>query len=69
MSVKNRSLMSFRLSPEIVWDLLDAQIDRLGSEDDSTIAERNEVTTKLEILEKGLQDLDAFTARSGIHAV
>ncbi|KAK6828063.1 transcriptional regulator [Apiospora arundinis] len=57
------------LSPEVVWDLSDAQIDQLGSEDDSTIAERNEVTKKLGILEQGLQDLDAFTARSGIHAV
>ncbi|KAK8080516.1 hypothetical protein PG997_008334 [Apiospora hydei] len=57
------------LSPEIVWDLSDEQIDRLGSEDDGTITERNEVTKKLGILEQGLQDLDAFTARSGIHAV
>ncbi|KAK7956236.1 dynamin family protein [Apiospora aurea] len=57
------------LSPEIVWGLSDEQIDRLGSEDDSTITERNEVTKKLGILEQGLQDLDAFTARSGIHAV
>ncbi|KAK8090772.1 hypothetical protein PG994_000277 [Apiospora phragmitis] len=57
------------LSPEVVWDLSDEQIDQLGSEDDSTITERNEVTKKLGILEQGLQDLDAFTARSGIHAV
>ncbi|KAK8127637.1 dynamin family protein [Apiospora sp. TS-2023a] len=57
------------LSPEVVWDLSDEQIDRLGSEDDSTIAERNEVTKKLGILEQGLQDLDAFTARSGIRGV
>ncbi|KAK8060281.1 dynamin family protein [Apiospora saccharicola] len=57
------------LSPEVVWDLPDEQIERLGSEDDRTIAERSEVTKKLGILEQGLQDLDAFTARSGIRGV
>jgi len=37
----------------------------MGSEDDGTVTERAELQKKLEILEKGLSDLDAFTARSG----
>jgi hypothetical protein len=53
-----------RFSPEVVWDLEDDQIDRLGSEDDGTIKKRNELQEKLRVLEDGLRELDAFTARS-----
>ncbi|RYP49974.1 hypothetical protein DL768_004409 [Monosporascus sp. mg162] len=52
-------------SPGVVWDLSEEQIGQLGSEDDSTVKEREDLTKKLRILEKGLMDLDAFTARSG----
>ncbi|OTA90051.1 hypothetical protein M434DRAFT_398290 [Hypoxylon sp. CO27-5] len=55
--------------PDVVWDLSDEDVERLGSEDENTVKERSELTKKLEILEKGLKDLDAFTARSTIHAV
>lgn len=50
-------------SPEVVWDLDDEQIDDLGSEDDGTIKNRNDLQEKLRILEDGLRELDAFTAR------
>ncbi|KAI0110612.1 P-loop containing nucleoside triphosphate hydrolase protein [Hypoxylon sp. NC0597] len=55
--------------PDVVWDLSDEDVERLGSEDENTVKERSELMKKLEILEKGLKDLDAFTARSAIHAV
>ncbi|KAL1867925.1 hypothetical protein Daus18300_006200 [Diaporthe australafricana] len=53
-------------SPEVVLDLDDEQIDSLGSEDDDTIEDRNILQKKLRVLEDGLKDLDAFTARSSI---
>lgn len=53
----------------MVWDLSDEAVEKLGSEDESTVAERVDVTKKLKILEKGLQDLDAFTVRSVTRAV
>ncbi|KAI1469611.1 P-loop containing nucleoside triphosphate hydrolase protein [Daldinia caldariorum] len=56
-------------SPDVVWDLMDDDVEKLGSEDDATIKERAELGKKLEILETGLKDLDAFTARSNILAV
>ena len=49
----------------MVWDLTDDQVEQLGSEDDGTIKDREELTLKLQTLERGLKDLDAFTARSG----
>lgn len=49
----------------MVWDLSDEQVEQLGSEDDGTVKEREDLTKKLKTLEKGLMDLDAFTARSG----
>ncbi|KAK3938319.1 P-loop containing nucleoside triphosphate hydrolase protein [Diplogelasinospora grovesii] len=52
-------------SPDVVWDLSDEVIEVLGSEDDSTVKERIALTQKLETLEKGLHDLDAFTVRTG----
>ncbi|KAJ9145013.1 Interferon-induced GTP-binding protein Mx [Pleurostoma richardsiae] len=52
-------------SPNVVWDLSDEAVERLGSEDESTVAERAGLTKKLNILEKGLRDLDAFTVRFG----
>ncbi|KAK7742213.1 hypothetical protein SLS62_010764 [Diatrype stigma] len=52
-------------SPDVVWDLSDEQVEQLGSEDDGTVKEREDLTKKLKTLEKGLMDLDAFTARSG----
>lgn len=55
-----------RFSPEVVWGLEDEQIDRLGSEDNSTIQLRQELQEKLGVLENGLKDLDAFTARSSM---
>lgn len=54
-------------SPNVAWDLSDEQVDNLGSEDSRTVAERAELEKKLEVLEKGLNDLDAFTTRSGAH--
>ncbi|KUJ06452.1 uncharacterized protein LY89DRAFT_702933 [Mollisia scopiformis] len=56
-------------SPNVVWDLSDEQVENLGSEDASTVAERAELQKKLDILEKGLKGLDAFTSRSGVHAL
>ncbi|OTB09886.1 hypothetical protein K445DRAFT_323530 [Daldinia sp. EC12] len=56
-------------SPDVVWDLTAEDVEKLGSEDDETIKERTELGKKLEILETGLKDLDAFTARSGTYAV
>lgn len=47
----------------MVWGLEDEQIDMLGSEDDSTIQNRHDLQEKLGVLEDGLKDLDAFTAR------
>ncbi len=44
-------------------------MEALGSENDDTVRERIELTQKLNTLEKGLQDLDAFTVRSGAMAV
>ncbi|RYP16735.1 hypothetical protein DL765_004971 [Monosporascus sp. GIB2] len=52
-------------SPDVVWDLSDEQVEQLGSEDDGTVKEREDLVKKLRTLEKGLMDLDAFTARSG----
>lgn len=49
----------------MVWDLTDEEIEQLGSEADTTIRERADLTKKLGVLEQGLRDLDAFTARSG----
>lgn len=49
-------------SPQVVWELSDDMVELLGSETDATIAERASLTLKREILEKGLQDLDAFTS-------
>ncbi|KAI0158001.1 P-loop containing nucleoside triphosphate hydrolase protein [Hypoxylon sp. FL1284] len=57
------------LSPDVVWDFSEDDVKRLGSEDDNTVKERNETAKKLAILETGLKDLDAFVARSGVHAV
>ncbi|KAI1646714.1 P-loop containing nucleoside triphosphate hydrolase protein [Daldinia loculata] len=56
-------------SPDVVWDLSDEDVEKLGSEDDGTVKERAELTKKLDVLETGLRDLDAFTARSSTHAV
>ena len=56
-------------SPDVVWDLSQEQVEQLGSEDDGTITDRQELTLKLRTLEKGLTDLDAFTARSGAQEV
>ncbi|KAI5857492.1 P-loop containing nucleoside triphosphate hydrolase protein [Durotheca rogersii] len=55
--------------PDVVWDLSQEEVERLGSEDDRTVEERAELTKKLNVLENGLKELDAFTARTGIHAV
>ncbi|KAI0835262.1 P-loop containing nucleoside triphosphate hydrolase protein [Hypoxylon sp. FL0890] len=55
--------------PDVVWELSDEDVERLGSEDENTVKERSELTKKLAILEKGLEDLDAFTARSALRAV
>ncbi|KAI1484675.1 P-loop containing nucleoside triphosphate hydrolase protein [Biscogniauxia mediterranea] len=55
-------------SPDVVWDLDEDAVERLGSEAESTIKERIDLTTKLNILESGLKDLDAFTSRSGAQA-
>lgn len=52
-----------RFSPEIVWDLEDDQIDYLGAEDDNTMKNRADLQEKLRVLEDGLKELDAFTAR------
>lgn len=52
-----------------MWDLSDEDVEKLGSEDDGTVKERAELTKKLDVLETGLRDLDAFTARSSTHAV
>lgn len=56
-------LSSLSFSPEIVYDLTDEQIDQLGSEDDTTVQLRAELQEKLRVLEDGLQELDAFSAR------
>ncbi|KAK9413439.1 putative GED domain-containing protein [Seiridium unicorne] len=56
-------------SPSVVWDLSDDDIELLGSEDNTTITERMELTQKLNILEEGLKDLDAFTARSSSRGI
>lgn len=53
-----------RFSPEVVFGLEDEQIDRLGSEDDSTVRNHQDLQEKLSVLEDGLRDLDALTARS-----
>lgn len=50
-------------SPEVVWDLKDDQIHYLGSEDDTTMKNRADLQEKLRVLEDGLKELDAFTAR------
>ncbi|KAF3025031.1 hypothetical protein E8E14_014332 [Neopestalotiopsis sp. 37M] len=54
-------------SPGVVWDLTEEEIEQLGSEASSTITERADLTKKLNVLEQGLRDLDAFTARTGSH--
>lgn len=46
-----------------MWDLDDDQAEELGAEDDETIQKRAEYHEKLRILEEGLKELDAFTAR------
>jgi hypothetical protein len=61
-------LCTLRFSPDVAWDLSDEEVERLGSEDDGTVTERAELQKKLEILEKGLNGLDTFTARSGAQA-
>ncbi|KAI1495922.1 P-loop containing nucleoside triphosphate hydrolase protein [Biscogniauxia marginata] len=55
-------------SPDVVWDLSEEAVESLGSEDDNTVKERIEVTKKLNVLERGLKDLDTFTSRSSTHA-
>ncbi|KAI1206794.1 P-loop containing nucleoside triphosphate hydrolase protein [Annulohypoxylon truncatum] len=57
------------LSPDVIWDLSQEDVERLGSEDDNTVKERGELTKQLDSLEKGLKDLDAFTARAAVRAV
>ncbi|KAI1770015.1 P-loop containing nucleoside triphosphate hydrolase protein [Hypoxylon cercidicola] len=54
--------------PDVVWEFTEEDVERLGSEDDNTVKERNEATKKLAILEEGLKDLDAFVARSSVYA-
>ncbi|ROW07486.1 hypothetical protein VPNG_07085 [Cytospora leucostoma] len=49
--------------PEVVWDLDEDQIDDLGAEDDTTLKNRADLKEKLRVLEDGLKELDAFTAR------
>lgn len=46
-----------------MWDLNEEQIKELGAEDDTTIQNRTDLQEKLRILEEGLKELDAFTAR------
>lgn len=58
-----RLTLAQRFSPEVVWDLDEDQAEELGAEDDSTIQSRTEYQGKLRILEEGLKELDAFTAR------
>lgn len=53
----------------MVWDLSDELVELLGSEDETTVKERIDLTKKLMTLEKGLQDLDVFTVRYGANAV
>lgn len=53
-----------RFSPDTVWDLTEEKVEQLGSEDDETVKERAALQKKLAVLEEGLKDLDAFTARS-----
>ncbi|KAI2613376.1 P-loop containing nucleoside triphosphate hydrolase protein [Hypoxylon sp. NC1633] len=57
------------LSPNVVWDLDDEDVERLGSEDDGTVKERADLLKKLAVLEEGLRDLDAFTSRSNTRTV
>ena len=52
-------------SPDVVWNLTDEEVELLGSENDTTVTERAELTHKLKTLEKALRDLDAFTGRVG----
>ncbi len=54
-----------RFSPDVVWDLSDEAVEVLGSEDETTIKERIDLTKKLNTLENGLKNLDAFTIRFG----
>lgn len=56
--------MLARFSPQTVWDLTEDEIDELGSETDKTVKERADFQKQLRILEEGLKELDAFTARS-----
>ncbi|KAI9046786.1 hypothetical protein LZ554_009521 [Drepanopeziza brunnea f. sp. 'monogermtubi'] len=56
-------------SPDVAWDLTDDQVELLGSEHTATITDRADLSKKLEVLEKGLKGLDAFTARSGTRAL
>jgi hypothetical protein len=52
-----------------VWDFSDELIEALGSEDASTVQERHDLERKLEVLEKGLADLDSFTSRTSARIV
>lgn len=67
-AVKLLKLIDYRnrFSPEVVWGLEDGQVDKLGSEDDDTIQLRHDLQEKLGVLEQGLKDLDAFTARNSM---
>ncbi|KLU86658.1 hypothetical protein MAPG_05670 [Magnaporthiopsis poae ATCC 64411] len=55
-------------SPQVLWQLCydhPDRIDILGAESEKTVRERAELTEMLRVLEEGLRELDAFTARSG----
>ncbi|KAL8357766.1 hypothetical protein RB601_009287 [Gaeumannomyces tritici] len=55
-------------SPQVLWELCyedPDRIDILGAESEKTVKDRADLTEKLRVLETGLRELDAFTARSG----
>lgn len=53
----------------MAWELSDEAVELLGSENSSTVAERDELTKKFDVLEQGLKDLDAFTTQSHTQSI
>lgn len=53
---------------DVTWDLSDEEVECLGSEVTAFSGARAEPHERPEVLEKDLNNLDAFTAWSGVHA-
>jgi hypothetical protein len=52
------------LSPEVVYDLTDAEIQRIAGENHESAAKRMRMTAKLRVLERGIAELERLKKHS-----